>query len=79
MVSYSKSYGIRTVIFTSWVIEGQEIEPHDKQIILSELNETIKEIHNNQIIGILICKKENKFVIEYCSDNRIIIRKYNII
>lgn len=46
---------------------------------MNYIDKNIKEIHNNQTIGILICKKENKFVIEYCSDNRIIIRKYNII
>ena len=49
------------------------------QKYMNYIDKNIKEIHNNQIIGILICKKENKFVIEYCSDNRIIIRKYNII
>lgn len=49
------------------------------QKYMNYIDKNIKEIHNNQIIGILICKKENKFVIEYSSDNRIIIRKYNII
>ena len=49
------------------------------QKYMNYIDKNIKEIHNNQIIGILICKKENKFVIEYCSYNRIIIRKYNII
>lgn len=49
------------------------------QKYMNYIDKNIKEIHNNQTIGILICKKENKFVIEYCSDNRIIIRKYNII
>ena len=49
------------------------------QKYMNYIDKNIKEIHNNQTIGILICKKENKFVIEYCSDNKIIIRKYNII
>ena len=30
-------------------------------------------------MGILICKRENKFVIEYCSDERIAIREYEFI
>ena len=36
----------------------------------------IKEVNNNNTIGIIICKKENKFVIEYCSDERIVVREY---
>ena len=40
---------------------------------------TIKDINNNNTIGILICKKENKFVIEYCSDERIYRTTYELI
>ena len=39
---------------------------------------TVKEISNNSTIGVLICKRENKFVIKYCSDERIAVRKYEI-
>ena len=28
---------------------------------------------------IIICRKENKYVIEYCSDNRIIAREYELV
>ena len=43
---------------------------------IKELNvdKNIKEISNNDTIGILICKRGNKFVIEYCSDERIAVR-----
>ena len=34
---------------------------------------------NNSTIGSLICKRENKFVIEYCSDERIAVRKYEVV
>lgn len=37
-------------------------------------NNVIKEVSNKDTIGILICKRENKFVIEYCSDDRIAVR-----
>lgn len=30
-------------------------------------------------MGILICKRENKFVIEYCSDERITVREYKLV
>jgi len=42
---------------------------------MNYIDKNIKEIDNNTI-GILICKKENKFVIEYCSDDRIAVREY---
>jgi len=46
------------------------------QKYMNYIDKNIKEISNNNTIGILICKRENKFVIEYCSDERIVIRKY---
>ena len=49
------------------------------QKYMNYIDKNIKEISNNDTIGILICKKENKFVIEYCSDERISIREYELI
>ena len=46
---------------------------------MNYIDKNIKETNNNNTIGILICKKENKFIIEYCSDKRIAIRKYEIV
>ena len=46
------------------------------QKYMNYIDKNIKEISNNSTIGILICKRENKYVIEYCSDERIIVRKY---
>ena len=46
---------------------------------MNYIDKNIKEITNNNTIGIIICKKENKFVIEYCSDNRNMIREYQLI
>lgn len=48
------------------------------QKYMNYIDKNIKEISNNNTIGMLICKKENKFVIEYCSDDRIIARKYEL-
>ena len=41
------------------------------QKYMKYIDKNVKEINHNSTIGILICKKENKFVIEYCSDGRI--------
>ena len=49
------------------------------QKYMNYIDSNIKEISNNNTIGILICKKENKFVIEYCSDDRIAVREYELV
>ena len=37
------------------------------QKYMNYIDKNVKEISNNNTVGILICKRENKFVIEYCS------------
>ena len=49
------------------------------QKYMNYIDKNIKEISNNSTIGILICKRENKFVIEYCSDDRIAVREYQLV
>ena len=49
------------------------------QKYMNYIDKNIKEISNNSTIGILICKRDNKFVIEYCSDERIAIREYELV
>ena len=49
------------------------------QKYMNYIDRNIKEIINNDTIGILICKRENKFVIEYCSDDRIAVREYELV
>ena len=49
------------------------------QKYMNYIDKNIKEINNNNTIGILICKRENKYVIEYCSDERIIVREYVLV
>ena len=49
------------------------------QKYMNYIDKNIKEISNNNTMGILICKRENKFVIEYCSDERIAVRKYELV
>ena len=46
---------------------------------MNYIDKNIKEISNSNTIGILICKRENKFVIEYCSDERIAVREYELV
>ena len=49
------------------------------QKYMNYIDKNLKEKFNNDTIGIIICKKENKFVIVYCSDERITVREYELI
>ena len=49
------------------------------QKYMNYIDKNVKEVSNNNTIGILICKKEDKFVIEYCSDDRIAVREYELV
>ena len=46
---------------------------------MNYIDKFIKTIYDNKNVGIIICKKDNKYVIEYCSDSRIISRTYELI
>ena len=35
--------------------------------------------NENDTVGIIICKQDNKYVIKYCSDDRIIAREYELL
>lgn len=49
------------------------------QKYMNYIDKNVKEINNNNTMGILICKRENRFVIEYCSDGRIAVREYELV
>ena len=49
------------------------------QKYMNYIDKNVKETTNDNTIGMLICKKENKFVIEYCSDERIAVREYELV
>ena len=49
------------------------------QVYMNYIDKNLKSINQNKTIGIIICKKENKYVIEYCSDDRIIAREYELV
>ena len=49
------------------------------QVYMNYIDQNIKTIYQNNTIGIILVKRNNEFIIEYSSDNRIISRKYEII
>ena len=49
------------------------------QIYMNYIDAHLRKFNQDKTIGIILCKKENKYVIEYCSDARIIERKYVVV
>lgn len=45
---------------------------------MNYINKNVKRITDNETIGIIICKKENKFILEYCSNNKIFETTYKL-
>ena len=49
------------------------------EVYMNYIDNNLKKISHDKTIGIIICKKDNKYIIEYCSDKRIISREYELI
>ena len=46
------------------------------EVYMNYIDKHLKKITQDKTIGIIICKKDNKFIMEYCSDSRIFTREY---
>ena len=49
------------------------------QIYMNYIDNSLRKITQDKTIGLIICKKDNKYVIEYSSDKRILSREYELI
>ena len=49
------------------------------QVYMNYIDSNLRKINQDKTIGIIICRKDNKYVIEYCSDDRIIAREYELV
>ena len=49
------------------------------EIYMNYVDKHIRKINQNKTIGIIICKENNKYIIKYCSDKRIIAREYEFV
>jgi len=54
---------------------------HIGQILLymNYIDKNVKTINQDKTIGIIICKKDNCFIMEYCSDDRISFKEYHLV
>ena len=46
------------------------------EVYMNYIDKHVKKINHDKTIGIIICKHDNKLIMEYCSDQRIISREY---
>ena len=49
------------------------------EVYMNYIDKNLSKPTQDKTIGIILCKKDNKFIMEYCSDERIHIREYNLI
>jgi predicted nuclease of restriction endonuclease-like (RecB) superfamily len=49
------------------------------QVYMNYIDNNLKRINQNKTIGIIISKKDNKYIIEYSSDERILSREYELV
>ena len=48
------------------------------QVYMNYIDKNVKDVSDDKTIGIIICAKNNQFIIEYCSDERIFARELKI-
>ena len=49
------------------------------EVYMNYIDKNLREINQDKTIGIIICKKDNKFIMEYCSDSRILSKEYKLV
>ena len=49
------------------------------QVYINYIDENVKAITHNKTIGIIVCKQDNRYIIKYCSDERIITKHYKLV
>ncbi len=64
------------VVIELKVVELKKEHIGQIETYMNYIDKNIKNNSHNNTIGIIICKKDNKYVIEYCSDKRIISREF---
>ena len=49
------------------------------EVYMNYINKNLRKQMQDKTIGIILCKKDNKFIMEYCSDERIKVREYELL
>lgn len=49
------------------------------EVYMNYIDRKLKRFNQDKTIGIIICKKDNEYIIEYCSDKKIISREFELV
>ena len=49
------------------------------EFYMNYIDENVKKVVHEKTIEIIICKQDDKYVIKYCSDKRIVAREYELV
>ena len=49
------------------------------QVYMNFIDKHVKSINQDKTIGIIVCRKYNKYLIEYSTDSRIKITEYELV
>ncbi len=49
------------------------------EVYMNYVDKDLKKFNQDKTIGIIVCRENNEYIIEYCSDKRIIARNYELI
>ena len=61
------------------VTESKKDHLDQIQVYMNYIDKHVKNNNQNKTIGIIVCKKDNKYLIEYSSDERIRITSYELV
>lgn len=67
-----------------FVVELKTVESNKNhlgqiQVYMNYIEKHVKNVNQNKTIGIIVCKKDDKYLIEYSSDDRIRITTYELV
>ena len=71
-------------IFRSFVVVELKVTALKKEhigqieVYMNNIDDNLKTINDNKTIGLIVCKKDNKYIIKYSSDKRITVREYEL-
>ena len=75
-------YNIRFKCYVVVELKVTELKKeHIGQIMtyMNYIDRNVKCFDDNKTVGIIICKRDNKYVIDYCSDDKVVSREYELL
>ena len=78
LLLFNSNYNCHVVVELK-VTESKKDHLGQIQVYMNYIDKHLRNINQNRTIGIIVCRKDNKYLIEYSSDNRIRITTYELV